>query len=160
MPRAKKFWLMKSEPDAYSIDDLERDKTTSWEGVRNYQARNILRDEMKAGDRVLFYHSNAEPTGVAGIAEVVREGYADHYAFDPSHEYHDPKSDEAEPTWYMVDVGFVEKFDEVVPLGTLKATAGLDEMMVTKRGSRLSVQPVTKEEFEIVAKLGRRKLKR
>jgi predicted RNA-binding protein with PUA-like domain len=134
-----KYWLMKSEPSAYSIDDLKRDKTTSWNGVRNYQARNFMRDEMKAGDKVLFYASNADPSGVSGVAEVVREAHP-----------------EKEEPWVMVDIGFVERFPEVVPLDTLKTTAGLDNMVVTKKGSRLSVQPVTKPEFDIVVKLGRK----
>lgn len=136
-----KYWLMKSEPSAYSIDDLRRDKKTSWSGVRNYQARNYMRDEMKAGDQVLFYASSAEPSGVVGVAEVVREGYPE------------------DETWSMVDIGFVEKFPEIVPLETLKSTKGLENMVVTKKGSRLSIQPVTKSEFEIVCRLGRKKAK-
>jgi predicted RNA-binding protein with PUA-like domain len=134
-----KHWLMKSEPEAYSIDDLKRDKTTNWNGIRNYQARNYMRDEMKAGDRVLFYASSADPSGVTGIAEVVREGYP-----------------EKEEPWVMVDLRFVEKFPEIVPLETLKKTRGLENMVVTKKGSRLSIQPVTKAEFDIVVKLGRK----
>jgi predicted RNA-binding protein with PUA-like domain len=134
-----KHWLMKSEPEAYSIDDLKRDKTTNWNGIRNYQARNYMRDEMKAGDKVLFYASSADPSGVTGIAEVVREGYP-----------------EKEEPWVMVDLRFVEKFPEIVPLETLKKTRGLENMVVTKKGSRLSIQPVTKAEFEIVVKLGRK----
>lgn len=159
MARAKKYWLMKCEPAAYAIDDLERDGTTTWEGVRNFQARNYLRDEMKKGDGVLFYASNAEPSGVAGLAEVAREAYPDPYAFQEGHEYHDPKSDPADPTWYMVDIRFVEKFPGIVPLATLKETPGLEKMVVTQKGSRLSVQPVTKEEFEIVRRLGRKRKK-
>jgi predicted RNA-binding protein with PUA-like domain len=135
-----KHWLMKVEPSAYNIDRLEKDRTTSWEGVRNYQARNYMRDEMKVGDKVLFYASNADPAGVTGIAEVVREAHP-----------------EKEKPWVMVDIAFVEKFPEVVPLDTLKTTPGLDNMVVTKKGSRLSVQPVTKPEFDIVVKLGRKK---
>lgn len=136
-----KHWLMKVEPSAYDIDDLKRDGTTSWEGVRNYQARNYMRDEMKIGDKVLFYASNADPSGVSGLAEVSREARPE------------PK----DPTWVMVDIKFVEKFPEVVPLETLKQTKGLEEMVVTKKGSRLSIQPVTKSEFDIVVKLGRKK---
>ena len=150
-----KYWLMKCEPAAYTIDDLERDKTTSWEGVRNYQARNFMRDEMKAGDRVLFYASNADPSGVTGVAEIVREAYADRFATKKGHTYFDPKSTASDPIWYMVDIGFVEKFPEIVPLDTLKKTRGLEKMVVTQKGSRLSIQPVTKAEFEIVTKLGR-----
>ena len=157
MPRAKKYWLMKCEPDAYSIDDLERDSTTTWEGVRNFTARNFMRDEMKVGDDVLFYASSAEPSGVTGVAEISREGYPDPFAFKKGHHYYDPKSDPKNPTWYMVKIRFVEKFPEIVPLSTLKETPGLEKMMVTQKGSRLSVQPATKEEFEIVRKLGRRR---
>lgn len=155
MARAKNYWLMKVEPEAYSIEDLERDDTTTWEGVRNYQARNIMRDEMRVGDGVLFYASNAKPSGVSGLAEVSKAGYPDTFAFDKKHKYYDPKSDPDDPTWFMVDLRFVEAFAETLPLKTLKETAGLEEMMVTKRGMRLSVQPVTKEEFQIVRRLGR-----
>ena len=132
-----KFWLMKSEPSAYSIDDLQRDGTTRWNGVRNFLARNYMRDLMKAGDRVLFYASNAKPSGVTGIAEVSAAA--------------GPEPDD--PTWSMVEIRFVEKFDEIVPLDVLKQTKGLEKMVVTQKGSRLSVQPVTKKEFEIVRKL-------
>lgn len=154
---ARRYWLMKCEPDAYSIDDLERDGRSSWEGVRNYQARNFMRDEMQVGDGVLFYASNAKPSGVTGLAEIVRPGYPDHTAWIPGHHYFDAASTEAKPVWYMVDVGFVERFAEVVPLETLKSTPGLDEMMVTQKGSRLSVQPVTRAEYDIVVRLGRKK---
>ena len=133
------YWLMKSEPSAYSIDDLKRDRTTTWDGVRNYQARNFMRDGMKAGDKVLFYASSSDPSGVSGLAEVTRDGYPD------------PKDDE----WSVVDIRFVEKFAEVLPLETLKKTKGLEKMVVTQKGSRLSVQPVTKREFDIVRKLGK-----
>lgn len=155
MPRAKRYWLMKSEPDVYAIDDLERDGTTHWDGVRNYQARNFMRDEMKVGDLVLFYHSNAKPPGVTGIAQVVKEGYPDHTAWDKKSKYHDPKSDPAEPRWSMVDIGFVERFPDVVPLDALKADTRFDDMLVTQRGQRLSVQPVEKRHFEAVRKLGK-----
>lgn len=154
---AKQYWLMKCEPEAYSIDDLERDGTTCWEGVRNYQARNTMRDTMKKGDGVLFYASNAKPSGVSGLAEICREGYPDHFQFDPKHKYYDGKSNPEDPTWYMVDMAFKEKFPEVVALSTLKETPGLEEMMVTKRGMRLSIQPVTAAEFRIVRKLGRQR---
>jgi len=135
-----KYWLMKSEPSAYSIDDLKRDGTTSWEGVRNYQARNYMRDEMRAGDKVLFYASSADPSGVSGVAEVSREAR--------------PEKDD--PAWCMVDLKFVSKFANLVPLDTLKTTPGLENMVVTKKGSRLSIQPVTKAEFDIVVKLGKK----
>lgn len=152
-----KHWLMKCEPSAYTIDDLERDGSTSWEGVRNFQARNFMRDEMKVGDKVLFYASNADPSGVTGIAEIVRDAYADKFATQKGHMYFDEKATKENPIWYMVDIGFVEKFAQIVPLETLKATPGLEEMMVTRKGSRLSIQPVTKSEFDIVVKLGRKK---
>ncbi len=152
------FWLFKSEPSVYSIDDLKRDKHTPWEGVRNYQARNFLRDTVKNGDLVLFYHSNAEPPGVAGIGKIVKEGYVDPHAFDPKSKYFDEKSKKDNPAWYLVDVGFVEKFSQIISLQTLKETKGLEEMMVTKRGARLSIQPVTKQEWDIVLKLAGAKL--
>jgi predicted RNA-binding protein with PUA-like domain len=155
MARAKRYWLMKCEPEAYSIDDLERDGTATWEGVRNFQARNSMRDDMKPGDGVLFYASNAEPSGVTGLAEISRGGYPDPYAFQSGHKYFDPKSDPENPTWIMVDLRFVEKFPDIIPLGVLKETRGLQKMVVVQKGSRLSVQPVTKKEFEIVVKLGR-----
>ena len=156
MAKAKKYWLLKCEPEAYTIQDLERDGSTTWEGVRNFQARNYMRDDMKPGDGVLFYASNAEPSGVTGLAEIARGGYPDPYAFQEGHKYFDPKSDPDNPTWMMVDVRFVETFPDIVPLAVLKETPGLKDMMVTQKGSRLSVQPVTKKEFDIVVKLGRK----
>ena len=152
-----KHWLMKCEPAAYTIDALQRDGTTSWEGVRNFQARNFIRDEMSVGDRVLFYASNADPSGVTGLAEISRAAYADRFATQKGHEYYDPKATKEEPIWYMVDIRFVEKFSHIVPLETLKAAPGLENMVVTRKGSRLSVQPVTKSEYDIVVKLGRKK---
>jgi predicted RNA-binding protein with PUA-like domain len=151
-----KYWLMKCEPSAYSIDDLKREGTTSWEGVRNFQARNFMRDEMHAGDRVLFYASNADPSGVTGVAEISREAYPDKFATQKGHHYFDEKATKDNPIWYMVDIGFIEKFPHIVPLDTLKATKGLEKMVVTQRGSRLSIQPVTKSEFDIVCRLGRK----
>jgi predicted RNA-binding protein with PUA-like domain len=133
---------MKSEPSAYSIDDLKRDGSTSWDGVRNFQARNFLR-AMKAGDMVLFYASSADPSGVTGVAEVSKEA----------------RPEPRDPTWSMVDIRFVEKFPEIVPLDVLKSTKGLESMVVVKKGTRLSVQPVEKKEFEIVRKLGNRSRK-
>jgi predicted RNA-binding protein with PUA-like domain len=146
---------MKCEPSAYTIDDLERDRTTSWEGVRNYQARNMIRDDMKAGDRVLFYASNANPSGVTGLAVVSRGGYPDAFALKKGHKYFDPGSKAEAPTWYSVDIAFVERFADIVSLETLKATKGLEDMVVTKKGSRLSIQPVTPAEYDIVVALGR-----
>ena len=151
-----KYWLMKCEPAAYTIDDLQRDGSTSWEGVRNFQARNFLRDEMKAGDKVLFYASNADPSGVTGLAEISREAYPDQFARKKGHKYYDEKATAADPIWYMVDIRFVAKFPEIVPLDVLKKTKGLEKMVVTQKGSRLSIQPVTKSEYDIVVKLGTR----
>ena len=147
-------WLMKSEPNTYSIDDLERDGRTHWDGVRNYQARNLMR-EMKVGDRVLFYHSSANPPGVAGLAKVVKEAYPDHTARDPDGDYYDPKATDDDPRWYMVDIEYVARLRDFVSLAELKAADGLDDMVVTKR-SRLSVQPVEPEEYEIVRAMGGR----
>jgi len=146
---------MKCEPAAYTIDDLARDRHTGWEGVRNYQARNFMRDDMQVGDPVLFYASNAEPSGVAGLAEIAKAGYPDPFAWKKGHRYFDNASAESAPTWYTVDVAFVERFPQVVPLAMLKATKGLERMMVTQKGSRLSIQPVTKAEYDIVVRLGR-----
>ena len=149
------YWLFKTEPDTYSIQDLagEPKKTTYWDGVRNYQARNMLRDEIKKGDRVLIYHSNANPPGVAGTAVVVKEGYPDHTAFDKKSKYFDAKSDPDNPRWFMVDVKFVKKFKEVVSLEELKHVPELKDMVLLNN-SRLSVQPVTKKEYDIIVKMG------
>ena len=145
---------MKCEPAAYTIDALARDGRTSWEGVRNYQARNFMRDQMQEGDGVLFYASNAEPSGVTGLATIVRAGYPDHFALKKGHKYFDEAGSAESPVWYMVDIGFVERFPGIVSLDTLKSTPGLEKMMVIQKGSRLSVQPVTPEEYEIVVTLG------
>ena len=136
------YWLMKSEPEEASIDDLVREGRLPWTGVRNYQARNFMRDDMRVGDDVLFYASNADPSGVTGLATIVRAGY--------------PEPRQAKPVWHMVDIAFVERFAVTVPLETLKAARGLEKMMVTQKGSRLSVQPATKAEYDIVVRLGRR----
>src|SRR5450759_1904774 len=149
---------MKCEPAAYTIGDLARDGQTSWEGVRNYQARNSMRDDMLEGDPVLFYASKADPSGVTGLATIARAGYPDHYAWKKGHQYLDPASKEASPIWYMVDLTFVERFAGTVSLDTLKSTKGLEKMAVTRKGSRLSVQPVTKLEYDIVCRLGRRQV--
>jgi predicted RNA-binding protein with PUA-like domain len=150
---AKQYWLMKTEPHVYSIDDLQKDKKTFWEGVRNYQARNNMR-AMKKGDEVLFYHSQATPPGVAGLAKVVKEAYPDHFAFDKKHKYFDAKSDPESPRWDMVDVGFVEKFSEVVPLPDIRTVKALKDMVLVNN-SRLSVQPVRKAEYDRIVKMGR-----
>lgn len=155
-----RYWLMKCEPASYTIDDLARDTRTGWEGVRNYQARNLMRDLMQEGDPVLFYASNADPSGVTGLARIARAGYPDPFAFKRGHQYFDEGSTPNKPTWFTVDVEFVERFPSVVPLETLKHTRGLEDMMVIKKGSRLSVQPVTRAEFAIVARLGRKRTHR
>jgi len=149
------YWLVKSEPDCFSIDDLlaAKGRTTYWDGVRNYQARNMLRDQMKLGDRVLFYHSNAKPPGIAGVAEVVREGYPDTTAFDVKHEHYDPKSKPDSPTWYRVDLKLVAKFPRELSLPALRQVPALAGMALLQRGSRLSVQPVSPQEFNTVLAL-------
>lgn len=150
-----RFWLVKSEPECFSIDDLAAAKgqTTFWDGVRNYQARNMLRDQMQLGDRVLFYHSNAKPPGIAGVVEVVRAGYPDTTAFDPKHEHYDPKSRRETPTWYMVDLKLIEKFPRELGLPELRQVSQLAGMTLLQRGSRLSVQPVSPQEFKTVLRL-------
>jgi predicted RNA-binding protein with PUA-like domain len=148
------YWLMKSEPDVFSIEDLKREKESGWEGVRNYQARNFMRDEMKVGDKVLFYHSNAEPSGVAGIAEVASAPVPDPTQFDSQSEYYDASSLRAEPRWVMVKVRFVQRFAQVVSLGALKADKALSGMGVLQKGQRLSVMPVTAAHFKRVLALG------
>jgi len=148
---AKRYWLMKSEPEVYSIDDLARDGSTCWEGVRNYKARNNMRD-MSVGDEVLYYHSNAKPPGVVGVARVCREAYPDHYAFDRQSKYFDAKSDRDNPRWHMVDVEFVAKADEPVTLPDIKADAALADMELVRYG-RLSVQSLKKSEFDRVKKM-------
>jgi predicted RNA-binding protein with PUA-like domain len=152
----RRYWLMKCEPAAYTIADLERDGRTGWEGVRNFQARNFMRDGMQEGDGVLFYASNADPSGVTGLATIARAGYPDPFAFKKGHRYYDEASTKDSPTWFTVDVAFAERFPGTVSLDTLKSTKGLENMMVTKKGSRLSIQPVTKAEYDIVVRLGRR----
>jgi predicted RNA-binding protein with PUA-like domain len=156
---SRRYWLMKCEPSAYTIDDLARDGRTGWEGVRNFQARNFMRDEMKEGDGVLFYASNAEPSGVTGLATISKAGYPDPFAFKKGHAYFDPESDRTAPTWFAVEIAFVERFPGTVSLETLKATKGLEQMKVTQKGSRLSVQPVTKAEYDIVVRVGRATIK-
>lgn len=148
---------MKCEPSAYTIERLAGDGKTSWEGVRNYQARNFMRDDMQVGDGVLFYASNADPSGVTGLAEIVKAGYPDSFAWKKGHTYFDASSTKEKPIWYSVDIGFVETFPAIVPLDLLKQTKGLEQMVVTQKGSRLSIQPVTKSEYDIVTRLGRKR---
>ncbi|KHD89291.1 MAG: EVE domain-containing protein [Bdellovibrio sp. ArHS] len=149
-----KYWLMKSEPDVYSIDTLQKDKTTWWEGVRNYQARNFMSKEMSVGDLVLFYHSNAEPSGVAGIAKVSKAAAADKTQFDKKSDYFDAKATKEKPIWFCVEVEFVAKLKNFISLTDLRENEKLAEMVVLQKGSRLSVQPVDKKHFEIVKKMG------
>lgn len=152
-----KYWLLKTEPSSYSIQDLskEKKKTTCWDGVRNYQARNFMRDDMKVNDRVLIYHSNANPPAVAGTAKVVKEGYPDHTAWDPNDKHYDPKSSKENPRWIMVDIKLEQIFDEPIGLPDLREMKTLKDMELLRKGSRLSVQPVRKKEFDaILAKAG------
>ena len=153
---AKKYWLVKSEPLEFSIEDLEKskNKTTYWDGVRNYQARNFMRDEMKKGDYVLYYHSNADPNAVVGYCEIVKEGYPDFTAFDPEDKHYDPKSSKNNPTWIMVDIKLKKKFKDPVTLESIKEKASLRDMKLVQRGNRLSVMPVTKKEFDTILKMG------
>lgn len=146
------YWLVKSEPEEFSIDDLYRrpKRTEHWDGVRNYQARNFMRDGMKKGDRVFFYHSNCETPGIVGIAEVVREAYPDHTAFDPDDPHYDPKSDPDDPRWLMVDVKYVRKLKRTIPLSELKDNPALEDMALVRKGNRLSVMPVTEGQWQTI----------
>jgi predicted RNA-binding protein with PUA-like domain len=144
------YWLMKSEPDVFGIDDLERVGVEPWEGVRNYQARNMMRDEMKKGDRAFFYHSNTQVPGIVGVLRIHREGYPDDAAFDPEHKYFDPKSDPDNPRWYRVDVAFDEKFKEVIPLAWLKEQPELEDCPLVRRGTRLSIMPMTDSQWDFI----------
>jgi len=150
----KNYWLFKSEPESFSISDLEQEKTTNWDGVRNFQARNFLKNEIKLGDQVFFYHSNADPPGIVGIAEVVKEGYPDHTAFDKKDHHYDPKSNPDKPTWYMVDIKHVKTFKELIGLPELKEQKALKDMVLLQR-SRLSIQPVTEGEWQAILKMAK-----
>jgi predicted RNA-binding protein with PUA-like domain len=149
------YWLFKTEPNVFSIEDLKNSprKTTFWEGVRNYQARNFLRDSIQKDDLVLFYHSQVKPIGIVGIAKITKPSYPDPNAFDPNSRYFDPKSKIESPTWYGVDVTYVSEFHRTITLQEIKSTKGLEEMMVAQKGSRLSIQPVQKKEYDIILKL-------
>jgi predicted RNA-binding protein with PUA-like domain len=155
----KQYWLMKSEPDCFSIHDLAAAprQTTYWSGVRNYQARNFMRDSMRLGDGVFFYHSNAEPSAIAGTARIAREAYADHTAWDPNDDHFDPKASPGNPIWQMVDIQLESIFAEPLPLELLRTVAALKNMELLRRGSRLSVQPVRKSEWDAILKLAQRK---
>ena len=144
------FWLVKSEPEEFSIDDLRARPRRSehWDGVRNYQARNYMRDGMKKGDEVFFYHSNCKEPGIVGIARVVREAYPDHTAFDPDDPHYDPKSDPQDPTWFMVDVKYVRKLRRTIALQELKANPDLEGLALVRKGNRLSVMPVSEAHWQ------------
>lgn len=148
-------WLFKSEPETFSIDHLAKrpKQTEHWDGVRNYQARNMMRDDVKVGDKLFFYHSNCTPPGIAGVAEVVKAAYPDHTQFDPESKYYDPKATRENPRWFMVDVRFVEKFSHLITLDQLKDHPLLENMQVLRRGNRLSITPVTSEEWHAILTL-------
>lgn len=150
---AKSFWLMKSEPDVFGIDDLKKVKQEPWDGVRNYQARNFMRDSMRKGDLVLFYHSNAKPPGVAGVAEICSDAYPDPTQFDKKSKYFDAKSDPENPRWLLRDVKFKKKFKELIPLSDLKQYKELKDMKLLQKGNRLSIMPVTKKEYDFIISL-------
>lgn len=149
------YWLFKSEPETFSIDDLMRrpSQTEPWDGVRNYQARNFLRDNIKIGDEILFYHSNCAQPGIVGIAQVVKAGYPDTTSFDSTSPYYDPKSNLANPRWFRVDVQFVKKFNKTIRLQEIKQHPALQSMVIAKKGNRLSITPVTKNEWEAILNL-------
>lgn len=150
-----RYWLMKSEPEAFSIDDLEQrpGQTEHWDGVRNYQARNMMRDDMKIGDQVFFYHSNCETPGIVGIAKVVKGAYPDFTAFDPDNNHFDPKSNPDQPTWFMVDVQFVRKLKRTLTLQELKNKPELVELALVRRGNRLSIMPVSAQQWAYILTL-------
>ena len=150
-----RYWLMKSEPGEYSLEDLknEPEQTDHWDGVRNYQARNFMRDEMRIGDQVFFYHSSCAEPGIAGIAKVASKPYPDPTQFDRKSDYHDPKSDPDDPRWFLVDLAFVRKLKRVITLADLKSEPRLDDMLLTRRGNRLSVMPVDKAHWKLVLSL-------
>lgn len=148
-------WLLKSEPETFSIDDLiKRPKQTEhWDGVRNYQARNMMRDQMQVGDLAFFYHSSCTPPGIVGVVEVVKNAYPDPSSWDPESKYYDPKSSPENPRWFMVDIRFVKKFPHMITLDAIKAHPLLDKMVITRKGNRLSITPVTKEEWDIIQQI-------
>ena len=147
-----RYWLMKSEPNCFSIDDLAKrpNQTEPWDGVRNYQARNFMRNDMKVGDPIFFYHSNCKPPGIVGIAKVASEPYPDFTAFDPSSDHPDPNSTPENPRWFMVDVKYVEKFPKIISLNELKQHPELENMPLLRKGNRLSVMPVNKPEWDFI----------
>jgi predicted RNA-binding protein with PUA-like domain len=162
MARPKKYWLMKTEPESFSIQDLAAspNQTTCWDGVRNYQARNFMRDKMLVGDLILFYHSNADPPAIVGTAEVASAAHADHTAWDPYDHHFDPKASPENPIWQMVDIRLQDIFPQPLALDALRGIAALKNMELLRKGSRLSVQPVRKSEFDTILKLARTKEKK
>ena len=150
-----KYWLMKSEPDVFGIDDLKRapGMTEAWDGVRNYQARNMMRDDMKTGDLAFLYHSNCKEPGIAGIMEIVRDGYPDMTAFDPDAKYFDPESDQANPRWYCVDIRYIRKLKRIITLSELKKHSEVDGLSLVRRGNRLSIMPVNRQQWEYILTL-------
>jgi len=148
------YWLMKSEPNDYSIDDLKAEGKTGWDGIRNYQARNLMRDQMQVGDWVLFYHSNAKPPGVVGLAQVSDTGLVDHTQFETDSKYYDAKSSPENPRWTMVEVEYRETFPQFIPLPGMRETSELEGMMVLKKGARLSIQPVSEVHFKHICQMG------
>ena len=148
------YWLFKSEPNCYSIDDLKRDNIEPWDGIRNYQARNMLRDDCRSGDLVIFYHSSCAQPAAVGVCEIVKESYPDHTAFDPTSEHPDPKSDPQNPRWFMVDVQFKEKFKTPITLKDMRDMSELSGMRLLQRGNRLSLFPVEKHHFDFICTLG------
>ena len=155
MPK-QRYWLFKSEPSAYSFDDLlnEEGQTAEWDGVRNYQARNFMRDDMKVGDKVLFYHSSAKPMAVVGTAQIVKEAYPDATAWDPNDKHYDPKSSPGETVWMVVEIQAGERLPKPVTLADVKANPKLKDMLLIRKGQRLSIQPVTKEEYDEIVAMG------
>ncbi len=143
-------WLMKSEPDAYGIDDLKRDRREPWDGIRNYQARNMMRDDMRIGDKVFFYHSNCKDVGVVGVMKVASKPYPDPTQFDHESNYYDPKSNPDDPRWCLVDVQFVKKLSRTISLAEIKAHPGLDDMILVRKGNRLSIMPVSEDHWNLI----------
>ncbi len=149
------YWIMKSEPSVFGIDDLAqcKNQTEPWDGVRNYQVRNMIRDQMQPGDQALFYHSNCKVPGIVGLMEIASEAYPDPNAFDPTHRYFDPKSDPDQPRWFLVDVKFIRKFSDTLSLSLLRETPALDGLKLLAKGNRLSITPVSSEHWQVLLKM-------
>jgi predicted RNA-binding protein with PUA-like domain len=157
MSEERRCWLMKTEPDVFSLQDLKKKKHAPWDGVRNFQARNFMKNDMKVGDNVIFYHSSTDPSGAAGLARVYREAYPDHTSWDPKSSYFDPRSTKQKPLWFMVEVGFGEVFPHFITLDEIKCSPVCEDMLVARKGMRLSVQPVQKKHFDLLCGWGRKK---